>query len=272
MTDPKLTGTPIGEDDLQAWVDRQLPAERAALVRAYLAAHPDQAARLDRYAAQGQGLAAALRAKFEEPVPGRLRTDAVLARRRRHLSGHLARAAAVVLVAGLGAAGGWIGHGWVGHDHLQAATASAVAAYQTFTVEVRHPVEVRAEEGAHLVQWLSNRLARPLTPPDLAPLGFHLMGGRVLPAAGVQAGGVQAGGVPAALLMYDDGQGARLTVYVQPMGIDGEEFRYTQQGGVRTIIWAERRMALAVTGQVPQAGLMAVARRVRDEMAQGGAP
>lgn len=267
MTDPKPTGAPIGEDDLQAWVDRQLPAERAALVRAYLDAHPDQAARLNRYGAQGQDLAAALRGKFDEPVPARLRTDAVLARRRRHLSGHLARAAAVVLVAGLGAAGGWIGHGWASRDRLQAATASAVAAYQTFTVEARHPVEVRAEEGLHLVQWLSNRLARPLTPPDLAPFGFRLMGGRVLPAAGVPAGGV-----PAALLMYDDGQGARLTVYVQPMGIDGEEFRYTQQGDVRTIIWAERHMALAVTGQVPQAGLMAVARRVRDEMARGAAP
>ena len=56
------------------------------------------------------------------------------------------------------------------------------------------------------------------------------------------------------------------------MGIDGEEFRYTQQGDVRTIVWAERRMALAVTGQVPQAGLMAVARRVRDEMTRGGTP
>lgn len=262
MTDPKPTGIPIGEDDLQAFVDRQLPAERAALVQAYLDAHPDQAARLDRYNAQSQALAGALQAKFDEPIPARLRVDALLARRRQRLSGHLARAAAVVLVAGLGAAGGWFGHGWTSRDRLHAATANAVAAWQTFTVEVRHPVEVRADEGAHLVQWLSTRLARPLTPPHLAPLGFRLMGGRVLPT----------GGVPAALLMYDDDRGARLTVYVQPMGIDGEEFRYTQQGDIRTIIWAERRLALAVTGQVPQDALMAVARRVRDDLAQAGTP
>lgn len=262
MTETPPAGAPIGEDDLQAWVDRRLPPERAALVRAYLDAHPDQAVRLDRYAAQQKALATALQAKFEEPVPARLRIGSLLAQRRERLSGHLARAAAVVLVAGLGAVGGWFGHGWISRDRLQAATISAMEAYATFTVEARHPVEVRAEEGAHLVQWLSNRLARPLIPPDLAPLGFRLMGGRVLPTAGV----------PAALLMYDDHRGARLTVYVQPMGIDGEEFRYTQQGDVRTIIWAERRMALAVTGQVPQDGLMAVARRVRDEMGRSGMP
>lgn len=262
MTDPKPTGIPIGEDDLQAFADRQSPADRAALVQAYLDAHPDHAARLGRYAAQDRGLAAALQAKFEEPVPARLRVGALLARRRQRAYGHLARAAGIVLVAGLGAVGGWFGHGWTSHGRLQAATANAVNAYQTFTVEVRHPVEVRAEEGAHLVQWLSNRLARPLTPPDLAPLGFRLMGGRVLPTPGV----------PAAMLMYDDDRGARLTVYVQPMGIDGEEFRYTQQGGVRTVVWAERRLALAVTGPVPQDALMAVAQRVRDSLAQAGTP
>ena len=263
MINPTPNGArPIGEDDLQAWADRRLPQDRLAAVEAYLAAHPEAASRLDRYAAQDRALAVALQAKLEEPIPARLRVDALLARRRRRLASHLARAAAVVLVAGLGAAGGWFGHGWTEGDRLHAATANAVAAYETFTVEVRHPVEVRAEEGAHLVQWLSNRLDRPVTPPDLAPLGWRLMGGRVLPTANA----------PAAQLMYDDDRGARLTVYVQPMGINGEEFRYTQHGDVRTVVWAERRMALAVTGKVAPAGLLAVARRVRDELGRGQAP
>lgn len=254
---------PIGDDDLQAYFDRRLPAERMAAVTAYLAAHPDQAARLARYAEHDSMLAAALQAKLEEPIPCRLRVAGIVVRRRRRRVGRMARAAAVFLVAGAAGAGGWFGHAWVGdQDRLHAAAESAVAAYQTFSVEVRHPVEVRAEEGAHLQQWLSNRLRRPLVPPDLAPLGFRLIGGRVLPTAAV----------PAAQLMYDDGNGTRLTVYVQPLGIEGEEFRYSKQDDVRTVVWAERRMVLAITGRVPQAALMAAAQLVRDELERRAAP
>ncbi len=260
MTDPI---PPIGDDDLQAWADRRLPQDRHATVEAYLAAHPDVASRLAAYVAQNTGLSDALRAKFEEPIPARLRIDTLLARRRNRMAGHLARAASFLLVAGLGAAMGWAGHGWTDNgSQLRVATASAVAAYETFTVEVRHPVEVRADEGAHLVQWISNRLERPITPPDLSPLGWRLMGGRVLPTAHA----------PAAQLMYDDDHGTRLTVYVQPMGIDGEEFRYTEQGDIRTIVWAERRLALVVTGKMPRDAIMAVATRVRDAVAAGAAP
>ncbi len=254
---------PIGDDDLQAYLDCRLPPERMAAVASYLAAHPDQAARLARYAEQDAMLAAALQTKLEEPIPFRLRVAGILALRHRRRIGQAARAAAVLLMACAAGAGGWFGHAWTeGGDRLRMATESAVAAYQTFSVEVRHPVEVRAEEGAHLQQWLSNRLQRPLTPPDLAPLGYRLIGGRVLPAAAV----------PAAQLMYDDGHGGRLTVYVQPLGIEGEEFRYSKQGDVRTVVWAERRMVLAVTGRVPQAALMAAAQLVRGELERRAAP
>lgn len=256
-------GAPIGDDDLQAWADRRLPQNRLAAVEAYLVDHPDVAERLNQAIANQAALARALQDKYEEPIPARLRFDALLAKRRSRMTGHLARTATVLLVAGLSAAGGWAGHGWTDRgSQLRVATASAIAAYATFTVEVRHPVEVRADEGAHLVQWISNRLERPITPPDLSPLGWRLMGGRVLPTAHA----------PAAQLMYDDDRGTRLTVYVQPMGIDGEEFRYTEYGDVRTIVWAERRLALAVTGKVSRDALMAVAMRVKDALALGGAP
>ena len=112
------------------------------------------------------------------------------------------------------------------------------------------------------MQWLSNGLERSLTPPDLAPLGWRLMGSRVLPTANS----------PAAQIMHDDDHGTRLTVYVQPMGIDGEEFRYTMQGDICTIVWAEQRLALAVTGRMPQPVLLAVARPVREALQQAGAP
>jgi len=256
MIDP----IPIGEDDLQAWQDRRLPPERAAVVEAYLATHPDVAQRFRRYAEQEVQLASALSAKLEEPIPSRLRIVAIAARRRRRLATVLGRVAAALLLVAAGAAGEW----YVGFrsrpEPLGTATANAVAAFHTFSVEVRHPVEVRAEDGPNLAQWLSNRLDRAITPPNLSPEGFRLMGGRLLPTAGM----------PAAQLMYDDDHGTRLTVYVQPMGIDGEEFRLTRQGDVRTVYWAERRLALAVTGRTSDAVLMAVARRVHDAVGAVG--
>jgi len=251
---------PIGEDDLQAYQDRCLPPERAIVVEAYLAAHPDVAQRLQQHAGLEAQLAAALTAKLEEPIPSRLRIAAVVAWRRRRLVAALSRVAAALLLVAAGAAGEWYA-GFRSHpEPLGAATANAVAAFHTFTVEVRHPVEVRAEDGPSLAQWLSSRLDRPVEPPDLSPEGFRLMGGRLLPTAGV----------PAAQLMYDDDHGTRLTVYVQPMGIDGEEFRLTRQGDVRTVYWAERRLALAVTGRTSDAMLMAVARRVHDAVGAAG--
>jgi len=255
-----IDSIPIGEDDLQAYQDGRLPAERAAVVEAYLATHPDVAQRFRRYAEQEVQLASALTSKLEEPIPSRLRIAAVAARRRRRLVTLLGRVAAALLLVTAGAAGQWYAEFRSRPEPLGAATANAVAAFHTFSVEVRHPVEVRAEDGPNLAQWLSNRLDRAITPPDLSPEGFRLMGGRLLPTAGV----------PAAQLMYDDDHGTRLTVYVQPMGIDGEEFRLTRQGDVRTVYWAERRLALAVTGRTSDAVLMAVARRVHDAVGAVG--
>ena len=90
------------------------------------------------------------------------------------------------------------------------------------------------------MQWMSNRLGPPISPP--------------------------------AQLMYGDDHGTRLTVYVQPMGIDGEEFRYTQKGDARTIVWAERRLARVATGNLTEVRLIAVAYRVQAAVDPGGAP
>ena len=97
MTERTTPPPPIGDDDLQAWTDRRLPQGRRAAVEAYLAAHPDVASRLATYAAQDIRLTDALRPKFEEPIPARLRIDTLLARRRSRMAGHLARAASLIL-------------------------------------------------------------------------------------------------------------------------------------------------------------------------------
>lgn len=257
MTEP----IPVGEDDLQAHLDRRLAPERAQVVGAYLAAHPNAAARMARHAEHQDALRAALQGKFDEPTPARLRVENVLAARRQQRGVALARIAAAILLLLGGGVSGWYANEWTagGHQPMRALAANAAAAYRTFTVEVRHPVEVRADDKSHLVQWLSNRLDRPITVPDLSGLGFRLMGGRVLPTAHV----------PAAQLMYDDDRGARLTIYLQPMGIEGTEFRYIENGGVRTVYWAEQRMVFAITVRAGEDRLLKVARSVYDQLGGG---
>ena len=74
---------------------------------------------------------------------------------------------AMLVVAG--GAGGWLLRGGDG-DGGNSVTASAspvslarsaAIAHAVYTPEVRHPVEVGAEQEAHLVQWLSKRLLSP---------------------------------------------------------------------------------------------------------------
>jgi len=221
----------IEEDDLHAWVDRRLAPEDNEAVEAYFAAHPELRARWSQYAAQREELRAAFGGLTEKTIPARLRVARLLAeqrRRRRRRLGRVVAAVALLIAGGIG--------GWGAHDLLPVLTSSAsavlasavfddaIAAHRTFSVETRHPVEVGADEEAHLVQWLSKRLGHRLIVPDLNALGFRLMGGRLLPA---DSG-------PAALFMYEDGKGTRLSCYYLVVDVSGEtKFQFRERNGIR---------------------------------------
>jgi anti-sigma factor RsiW len=137
----------------------------------------------------------------------------------------------------------------------------AIAAHRTFSVETRHPVEVGANEEAHLVQWLSKRLGHQLIVPDLSALGFQLMGGRLLPA---DSG-------PAAWFMYEDGKGTRLSCYYLVVDVAGEtEFQFRDQNGVNAFYWVDDGLAYAITANAPRHMLLKVAEIVyRQNSAEG---
>jgi anti-sigma factor RsiW len=137
----------------------------------------------------------------------------------------------------------------------------AIAAHRTFSVETRHPVEVGANEEAHLVQWLSKRLGHRLIAPDLAELGFRLMGGRLLPA---DSG-------PAALFMYENSKGIRLSCYY--LSVEGgseTEFQYREQGGVSAFYWVEDGLAYAIAANAPRDLLLKVAEIVYQQNSPEG--
>jgi len=265
----RVTGGPVEEDDLQARIDGRLPPERAEMVDTYLAAHPEERERWSQYAEQREALRAAFGAQPGGPIPTRLQVSHLLARRRRRRHRQLARIAAAVALLILGGVGGW-----TARDVLPSLTLSAsailasavfddaIAAHRTFSVETRHPVEVGANEEAHLVQWLSKRLGHRLIAPDLTALGFQLMGGRLLPA---DSG-------PAALFMYENGKGTRLTCYYLSANVGGEtEFKYREQNGTSAFYWVEDGLAYAIAANTDRDLLLKVAEIIYQQNSPDGA-
>ncbi|WVT71926.1 anti-sigma factor [Sinorhizobium chiapasense] len=126
----------------------------------------------------------------------------------------------------------------------------AQSAFLVYASEVRHAVEVGADEQSHLANWLGKRLDHPLSIPDLSSLGFSLVGGRLLPVNG-KAG---------AMFMYEDGTGRRLTVLLGRNDDNREtSFRIDSADGVETFYWIDGSIGYAVTGEVPRDLLQQVA-------------
>lgn len=126
----------------------------------------------------------------------------------------------------------------------------ASSAFLIYASEVRHPVEVRADEKDHLVKWLSKKLGHQLAAPDLSARGFSLVGGRLVPVNG-RAG---------ALLMYEDAVGKRLTILVGQSEANAvTSFRFASEGPVETFYWIDEKLSYAVTGEIPRALLRSVA-------------
>jgi anti-sigma factor RsiW len=261
-------GRPVEEDDLHARIDGQLAHNRAEDVDAYLAAHPEEQARFSQYAAQRQALRAAFAAQADGPIPMRLRAAHLLAQKRRQRLRRFGQIAAAVGLIAIGGIGGWAARDLTGPLSslppgavARMITADAITAYRTYSVEVRHPVEVDAGQEAHLVQWLSKRLGRQLVVPDLASAGFRLMGGRLLPA---EDG-------PAAQFMYENGNAERVTLYLRA-GVGGETaFRYHQEGGIGAFYWSDEGFGYAITAKADRDLLLRIAEIVYQQTSPGGA-
>jgi anti-sigma factor RsiW len=167
--------TPISEDDLHAYADGQLDAARLTQVESWLAVHPERRAQIEQWRAQSAALHRAYDQVLGEPLPARLLPPANAPRWI-----DLRKLAAVAWI-GLGVVLGFALRDQTLPRADKAAVASlprqAAIAHAVFVPEVRHPVEVGAEQEAHLVAWLSKRLGAPLKAPQLDQAGYRLVGG-----------------------------------------------------------------------------------------------
>src|SRR5882762_3671735 len=156
---------PVIEEELHAFVDGELPAERHAVVGQWLATHADDAARVAAWRAQAEAIRARYAAVADEPVPARFDLQK-LARSGRRWT-RLAAAATILAFIGGGGAG-WFGRGaFEGAGPARTVSAEAIDAHRLYVVEVRHPVEVPGSDATHLAQWLSRRIGYSLRAPDL---------------------------------------------------------------------------------------------------------
>lgn len=260
----------ISDEQLSAWLDGELPATAAAQVEAWLAEHPEDAARVQRWAADRDALRSIFGPVAAEPVPAALQAAA-----RRRTWPELPRWAMAAAAAGLLLAGGLAGGGLVWQQQqremrqlrLAAAATSgwlqrAALAHSVYSAEPRHPVEVRAQED-HLARWLTRRVEVPVRLYDLRALGFELLGGRLLPD----------GDGRSAQLMYQDAQGLRVTVYLRKPepGSEGA-FRFEQRGPLGLLHWVERDCGYALVGPLPRETLVALGEAIEHQHEAATAP
>ena len=235
---------PITEAELHAYVDGALPEGDRGGIEAWLASHPEDAERLRAYAEQNTLLRSFYNPVLEEPVPAKL-----LAVRPRAWWGYAAAAGIFALGIGLG----WFVRGvFITPQVVPVPLArQAAIAHVVYSPEVRHPVEVTADEEEHLVRWLSKRLGTALKAPKLAPLGYELVGGRLL--SGPQG--------PVAHFMYQDARGQRLTLYVSRQRGEPRDtaFRFSQEERVSVFYWVDGNFGYALSGEVRRDQLLKVA-------------
>ena len=178
---------------------------------------------------------------LEEPVPARL---VRAARRGTRLRSLAVAAGWVALGVAIGTMAGWQLHALrapapVAQPEAPVIARRAALAHATYAPEVRHPVEVGADQEEHLVAWLSKRLGGDVRAPRLDGEGMALVGGRLLPR---DPG-------PVAQFMYQNAQGRRVTLYVRTEGPDQREtaFRFTREGNVRVFYWIDRKFGYALS-------------------------
>jgi anti-sigma factor RsiW len=249
-------------DDHALLAMRHGDAEARAKLAALKADDPGIADLLAEWDRQDAAISALYGPVADEPVPERLRgvvESAARAPGRARTA--LKRVAAIAALVLVGSAAGWFAARATMPSPSEIAFATrAFRAHTTYAAEKLHPVEVPASDEPHLRDWLSNRLGQPIAPPDLGGFGLRLVGGRIVPDS---AGG-------AALMLYEDARGRRLTLYVARAGNRAEtSFRNAENGPLRQVWWVDDALRCAVVGKFPPDRLRDVAAEAYAQLIPG---
>lgn len=254
-----MTGNSELEGLVQLYADGEMSADDARDFEDRMAAEPDIAAQVAEVMTQSDRL----RAEIPNPPPDRLLRLMAAAERavsdRRTGWRRLAASLALVAIGGVGGYGLALFQGVEAPLYTGSVTelaADAADAHALYAAEVRHPVEVTAVERDHLAGWLTNRLGAEISAPELRPLGYNLVGGRLLPFEWRGA----------AQFMYEDTGGERVTLFAVTADSPAQTaFRFRDEKDLTAITWQEGIWRYALVGAVSRDEMERMARYIHGE-------
>jgi anti-sigma factor RsiW len=256
MTSPDT----LSESELHAYVDGELDEPALIEVEAWLAGHPDDAAKVHAYQLQKRQMHRLYDgAAGAGGVPERTLALIDGDRPSAWLPGWRRLAAGIVLLLA-GGLGGWFGAGLGGGDASSAGNLfvqRALGAHVVYARDENHAVEVSGGDETRLLSWLSGRLGHKLMIPNLKGAGFKLMGGRLVADKGDAA----------ALFMFEDGKARRVSLYVRPgMGGGNTKFRFVAEHGMVAFYWTNGPLTYALSGEMSQGDLLSLVQMVHDDL------
>lgn len=273
--------TPIGEEELHAYVDGTLSDERRAQVERALEQNPELATRVSDYFSLNSMFHERYDRVLSEPVPKRLQAPAP---KRRWLDAanwpqFAGMAAALVLGVGIGV-GTQMGKSVpeavpgmpggtssdtrpVSADASDGLARQAAVAHVVYMPSVERPNAMDAvDHEQDFVQWLSNKLGTDVHPPMLDKSGFILSGGRILPGADG----------PVAQFMYRGPAGERVTLCIshRKQNSNTTAFKLYQDGPVNVFYWVDGDFGYAVSGGIDRKVLLQLSHDVYAQLTAKG--
>ena len=265
-TPSNIVSPSVTEEDIHAYVDGILDRHHRSRVEAYLAAHPEEAARVEAYRAQNIGLHVLFDTTPLAPVPEDLadmadRLQGVLQRQRRTRSYGLL-AASVCAVAVTGMLGWLIFTGNLGDavssENVQVAEAPTESAQSV--EDAFYPPFDRISGGpeANTLSLLAEHYAgAPMQAPNLETLGFKLVVQRVFPTP--RGPGVQ--------LLYQNNEGDWITLYIGGDQRTGEtKFSFVKREGVSMAYWRRGALSYGLSGGLQKEELAKLAQSVSEQL------
>lgn len=231
---------PIGDDDIQAFIDGRLTPTRQREVEAFLASEPALRSRTEQFRADAQALRAAAQLRPSEPIPASLRLDEIRRRSAVRNRGFHRQLAAGFCLFAFGAA---LGLSFPRPEPEPSAArpqmTDAVVAFRAFAGRAGDAVEVPAAQTAVLKRLMSEHLRQDIAIPDLSGLGLAFRGGRLL-ASDEGPGG---------MFVYREPDGGEIALYVKTLATPRKaSLASRQDADLTAYFWFTGELGYAVLG------------------------
>lgn len=202
-----MISMPPSERDLHAYVDHHLNDDDRRLVETFLASNAPIAAQVRAWQQDAQHLRAALGGALQQPANPELDPALIRQRLNRQSRRHLASAAVLLIAVSIGGFSGWQAREMTLVGAPPPMT-DAMQAYRLFAQQGILPADYKVSGDGDMQSWLDRYFTQANRLPDLSGAGFNPVSGRLL---STEQG-------PAAMVVYEDRSGHKVSFYVRPPG------------------------------------------------------